>query len=185
MVELNGSSNRSKFSLPVMKLGPRSGVELTIQSVEPVCIATHWIGRRLWCAGDDCPGCEVAPTRSVAYLIATYEHLGSSRVVLVETTPQELSRLAGFVQMGAYTDGPGLRVYASKQKKQSPTRLEPVGDGGKVVTGFNDTRRTVAAASVLAGVPLPAADASLEAYFQRVKPAVRQLLAAAIAKQTR
>lgn len=184
MVELNGSSNRSRFSLPVLKLSPRSGVELTIQSMEPVCVTTHWIGRRLWCAGEDCPGCQVSPCRSVAYLIATYEHLGSERVVLVETTPQELSRVAGFVAMGEYKPGSGLKVYASKAKKQSPTRLEVVGDGGKIVSDFADTRRAVAAASVLAGVPLPAADSSLEAYFERIKPAVRQILEAAIARQT-
>jgi len=179
---LNGSGSHSAFALGVVKVPPRTRQRLTWQSAGVLNINTHWIGRRLWCAEEDCPGCGVAPTRTVSYVVVTWDNLGELRPQLLETTPHELQRLEALGQMEGLELEPGLVLDASRNKSRSPTRLEPVACGGKVLDKLKPPRICVAAASVLAGVPLPAADDDLQAYVDRIKPALRVRLEQAIAQ---
>lgn len=169
------------MSLPVLRLGARGFVRLSWQTDTFLAVNTHWLGRRYWCCEDQCPGCELAPTRTVCYWVALWDDLGTWRPVLVETTPNELARVEALAVQGGWRLGSGLQVEASRNKSRSPIRFEPIADGGLVLDEFTGARRALAAAAVLAGVPLPKTETDLRDYFERVQPAVRQLLERAIA----
>lgn len=179
---INGAASRSAAALPLLKLCARGRTELTLQSADVVLINTHWIGRRLWCAETECPGCDAAAIRTVAYFVGMWPGPAGPRPLLVETTPNELARLQGFVEMQGLSVEPGLVIECSREKPKSPLRMEPVRAGGHVVDAFRAPRRALAAAAVLAGVPGPTADSEIDGYCERVKPVLRSLLERAIAK---
>lgn len=180
MVHFNGSPTKSALSLPIARLAPGMRQELVQQSAEWVCVNTHWFGRRLWCGGDGCPGCDSAPTRTVAYCVVGWQSPDRFQPLLLESTPQELARLNGLTQMEGLEIAPGLVFEATKAKKQSPTRLEPIRAGGLTLPEFSPPRIALAAAAVLAGAPVPAADDSFESYLTRIQPALDHLIAKAM-----
>lgn len=156
---------------------------MVVQSEDAGSVNTHWVGRRLWCAEEDCPGCAHAPIRTVCYFVATVEMPGSCRPVLVETTPSELCRLSGFLQMANLKFGPGLRLLASKRYAKSPTRFEPIDGSGVVVESLTPMGKAWSAAAVLAGLPLPLDDETEVEFCTRIHQAVRLQLEGVLAKQ--
>lgn len=182
VVPLNGSASTSRHGLPVLRLAARSSATLIMQTDQPVLINTHWLGRRLWCSGDDCPGCDLAPCRTVTYFLALVDVPSRQFPVLVETTPHEMSRLAGFCQMDGYVIGSGLVVEASRAKPRSPIRFEPMGCDGTVLQKYQPSTVAVAAAAVLAGLPTPDEDSDLESYAITIQAAAVDRLRRAISE---
>lgn len=181
MVSLNGSAPSAGNALPVLKVNARGLVDCVLQSSDFVVINTHWLGRRLWCVGENCPGCSFASIRSLAYAIVTVDRAGKKCPTLLECTLGELSRVQGLADMEGYEVAPGLRLQASRSKPRSPLRIEPTGVGGVIVPALASPRKTVAAAAVLASLPSPGEGTTLTDYFASVLPAVRTKLERAIA----
>jgi hypothetical protein len=183
MISFNGSSARSSYALPVLKVQPSRSAFVTMCSEDLVIINTHWLGRRLWCADEDCPGCEVSPLRSVVYFVAVADLPGGMKPYLVETTPNEINRLSSLCQMSGHKLESGLVIECRKKSKRSPMRFEPLDSGHPVPSEYKPVRRTLAAAAVLGGVPLPAAEASLTDYLAKIRPAILHSLRKAISEQ--
>lgn len=183
MVNLNGESHRSVFGLPVLKLAPSRKALLTMQSEDILIINTHWLGRRVWCANEGCPACEISPVRGVGYFIGAVGVDGVLRPHLIETTPNEINRLSAMCQADGLALNPGLIIEASKARQRSPMRLDPTGEGGRVLSDLRPVRRCLAAAAVLANVPLPKAEGSLSKYLEEIRPAILKQIETALATQ--
>jgi len=172
MVSLNGDSSRSTHGLPVLKLQPSRSALVTMCSEDILVINTHWLGRRIWCAEADCPACLVSPVRSVAYVVGATVVDGSLRPTLVETTVNEIARMTSVCKAAGFKLDPGLVCEARKARQRSPMRLEPIEEGGRVLGDWTSPRRCLAAAAVLANVPVPAAEGSISEYFAKIRPAL-------------
>lgn len=183
MSPINGSAGKSASALPLLRVRPGSSTEVVVQSEDVVYVNTHWLGRRLWCCMEDCPGCQHSPIRTVGYFAAVVELPQGPRPVLIETTPNEMCRLDGFLQMAKLEFKPGLLLEASKRYKPSPVRFEPIAASGRVVDALRPVRRALSAAAVVAGLPLPLdGEADLD-FADRISEAVRRQLQLALAKQ--
>jgi hypothetical protein len=82
--------------------------------------------------------------------------------------------------MEALPPEPGLIFQASRQKKQSPLRLEPVSQEGKVVFALAPWHVLAGAISVLFGLPLPVDADTLDSWADRALPASESALEAAV-----
>lgn len=179
---INGPGSRSSHALPVLKLAAGGVMRLTVQSDNAIFVNTHWVGRRLWCCEEDCPCCEVNPVRTVGYFVASFMSGSKARPLLVETTPNELARLDGFLSMESMVFGSGLVLDASRRLNRSPVRFEPVDMEGWVCPKWRSIRRALAAASVLAGVVAPDEGEDPMAYMDRIRLMLRSHLQRSVQK---
>lgn len=181
MVHFNESQAESVHSLQVLRVPAGMRYMLVMASESPVIVRTHWVGRRLWCAGTHCPACDTLPGRSVAYSVVIDWRDTGPVPLLLECTAREmdlLDREACACELGF---GPGLRFEASRAKKRSPLRFRPVSDKAESLAAFAPVKRALNAAAVLGGYAPARDEESLVDYSLRLRVAVINRLERAMA----
>lgn len=175
------TSASAALGLPVFKLQAGHSARLSIQSVGPLFMGTHWLGRQIPCAGPACPACASSPSRSRGFALALLETRQSWRPTVVEASAGEWSRLEGLRVMEGVSFCPGLLVEASRRRTNSPLRMEPVSNGGQVDEQFTSPWRLCASLAVLFGLPLPKPGSSVGDFCAAARPAVERSLQRALA----
>lgn len=164
----DASGASGTFALPLLRLRTNVSVELTIQSTEPVWIATHYLKRQLPCAGPDCPLCvEMAP-RTKGFFIATLADGSHQRAMLVEVSPNAMSGLQGLQLMSESNFAPGQKIVAFKRRANSPLRLEPKEEEGTIVEDLRSEFRLLCAVGVIFGIPLPSPGETVTEWDARI-----------------
>lgn len=162
----------SADSLPVLKLHPGADVTLSIQSDHALYLGVHWVDRQIVCAGDECPLCAYEPSTSRAFLLALVEHQKRWRPVMLDATPAVLARLDGLADGDRCVFRPGLRVQASRRKRTSPLRLDPLDNQGVVEAQYSGLTRLLRAIACLYRLPAPFSDETWQDWVCRVHPTV-------------
>lgn len=169
----------STWALPIFKLPAGARATLTLQSRALLFCGTHWLDRQFLCSGPDCPGCERGASRVRGFGLALWDTPRSQRPVIVEASSSSWSRVEGLRTMEGLRFAPGLVLEASKNRRNSPLRLEPVSAGGPVEAQFEAPWRLAAALAVLFNLSGPASDEPLDTWEDRVRPqALAQLVSA-------
>jgi len=180
MLSSEPTSSRAAMGLPVFKLQAGHTARLSIQSVGPLFMATHWVGRQIPCAGPECPGCDLSPSRARGFAIALVEQGQAWRPVLVEASSAEWSRLEGFRVMEGVSFAPGMLVEASRRRSNSPLRMEPISNGGQVDEQFTSPWRLTSALAVLFQLTPPKPGATVGQFCAAARPVVLHQLRQAI-----
>lgn len=179
MISSSPQSPSSAMALPVFRLEAGRTALLTLQGDSVLYMGVHYFGRSVPCLGVECPGCDRAPSRCRGFLLALLRVGERERPVVVEASAPQWSRLEGLRQMEGLAFEPGLVVEASRKKRNSPLRLEPVSGGGRIEEQFRSRWRLLSALSVLFSLPSPRAGMTCEEWATASRPAaVAQVLAA-------
>lgn len=176
-------SSGSTWALPVLKLPPGGSVELVIASSRVLYCGVHWVGRCVLCVHEDCPGCEVSVSKVRGFAIALVTQGSARRPVIVEASSGCFFRLEGAADRDGFSLAPGLRVQASRRRKNSPLVLEPLGMNGSYESQFTPPWRLAAALAVLFKLSAPASAESVEAWTERVRSQARTQLLAALSSR--
>lgn len=178
------TSPSAAMGLPVFRLHAGHTARLSVQSVGPLFLGTHWLGRQIPCAGPSCPGCVHSPARARGFAIALIEEPNRWRPVMIEASAQEWSRLEGYRSREGVSFAPGMLVEASRKKSNSPLRMEPISNGGPIDEQFTTPWRLCSALAVLFQLPTPAGGTSVAAFCVTARPVVEHQLRHAIARAT-
>lgn len=150
---------RASFQLPLLKIGAGARVFVTLQSIEPVWLMTHWIGKRQFiCAGSHsaiCAACSHQLPRCTGFLVVLCL-VGSRRSpFLLEVTPQSWAglRLLADMEWGGVCVGGEVELRRSRAR--GALRIQPSSQGGLVVPELGAFLRCASAVAVLFGLPLP------------------------------
>ncbi len=188
MVTLNAHQGTQTFALPVLRVKPGKAVDAIIQSRASFTVQTHWAGRRLWCGGPGCPACSLLPSRLISYFVATVRFGPTVRTVLVEST---CTQFVGWLDRSGIdhnADLAGITVEVSRVKAKSALGFQAVGDFEDMITTPHEEKLCVspslcgtfpvlASAARIAGLPCPNQGESPDAFFDRIAPLAKDLLA--------
>lgn len=182
MISTTRPTSGSTWALPIFKLPAGATAVLTLQSRALLFCGTHWLGRQHLCSGPDCPGCSRGAPSIRGFGLALWECPRSHRPVIVEASSSSWSRVEGLRAMEGLRFAPGLVLEASRSRKNSPLRLEPVKQGGPVEGQFEAPWRLAAALAVIFNLSSPATDEPLDTWEDRVRlQAAAQLASALVA----
>lgn len=168
------------MGLPLFRLQAGSECDLSIQSVGPLFLGSHFLGRQIPCAGPGCPACVHQVPRSRGFAIAVLTGPNAGRPVLVEASAPEWSRLEGLRAMEGMSFCPGLLVHCSRRRSNSPLRMEPVSNGGEVVESLTSPWRLCAALATLFKLPMPKAAGTVADFCVAARPIVVEQLTGAL-----
>lgn len=181
MIAVNEAKESARMGKPVLRIKPKQTRRIVVISTNVIYIDTHWLsGRQVWCAGDDCLGCQLTRPRTKAYFLAEHD-LGKERqVVLVETTPGAVQVTQQAIQMQEDTWRPGIVLLMQRLGKRQPTIMVVDGCEEPPMQQINSDRTTIAAAAVLASMPMPTADETLDHYNQRAQKIAQKKIEAMV-----
>jgi hypothetical protein len=189
MLTINALSGTQTFALPVLRVKPGKAVDAIIQSRASFTVSTHWVDRRLWCGGENCPACDSLPQRLITYFVATVLFGPTCRTVLVEST---MTQFVGWLDRAGIphnVDLSGVSVEITRAKAKSALGFQAVGDYDKVLGTPHHEKLTVspslsgcfpvlASAARIAGLPCPEQAEDPNQFFARIAPAACDLLTA-------
>lgn len=151
---------------PVLKATPGHAHEVVLLSSAFLRLDTHFHKRTQICLGtDDCPVCQLLPSRAFYYLPAKWRANG--RPVLLELSGSSASDLEQVAKLNGSGMVPGLVVSASRRGCKSPIRFDAVGtiEGVKAVPDLD----WVTAVMAIYGFAAMRPAESLEAYRARLR----------------
>lgn len=182
MFSKNGSTVRSAFALPLLRVPPQGIVKLVVQSESIVFFNVHWLSKSWVCPGDGCLCCGESVPRLRGFLIGTVEVHGSKKAVLVEATPASLERLRDQLRLENRVLVPGVEVICRRNAPNRPILFDYQGEGRQTARELTSDHRLLAACAVLFALPLPDRSDDLDSYARKAAPVARTLLAGALAR---
>lgn len=181
MVNLFEASSGRSGAMPLLRVRSKGNAYAVVQTDEPFSVGTHWLGRRLWCAGAECPACSVSDIREMVYFVVTAKVGNLWRPHLVEVTRHEFEAVTSATKFEGLQWAPGLGLILSRNKQRSPLRMDPVAAPATIEPSLGSVRIAIAAAAKVAGLPTPVLSETVDQFGRRVAKAARRLLEASLA----
>lgn len=107
---------------PVVRLRGGSMTEVVLLSTRFFALTTHWSNATFPCCGDDCPCCELLPSRGLFYVAV---HC-ASRISILELGSQSASHFEQHAKLLHGGMKPGLVFQLTRQGAKHPVRSEVV-----------------------------------------------------------
>lgn len=175
---LNGTPQMASYRLPVLKLKPKTPVDVVLRCDALAALATHWIGdRTLVCAadGDVCPGCECTQARFTTFALGMTCSSGGGRLVLIEAAGASASDWLRGLPAPFF----GTKIRLLRPAARHGIRFERLGRQKEMFGEPIDPFRLYQSLSVLFDLPLPRPGMTPSEWMQASLERRATLLAAA------
>lgn len=182
MISSQASDLRARFALPVLRLAPRSRLEIVLASRRPFFFGTHWLSRSYICPQVDCPACAQNVARNRGFFLGECIFDGVIKSVLIELSPMAVGRMEDQLRLEGVDGLTSTKWSAFRNASNQPTHMHYEGKGSLVDASITTDHRLLAAIAVLFGLPLPHRSDSVEDYGVAAMPVARQVLTGALAR---
>jgi hypothetical protein len=155
------------YRWPLVRLGAGSRTEIVLLSQQFFQLTTHWHKCTVLCPGEDCPLCDLLPSRGLFYLAV----ICASRPSLLELGAQSAASLEQHCKLlhGGMKPGHVLSLFRRTAKSPVHSEVLRFQENASAVTTLTLAQRVLA----LYKFPPPNPNETLERYEGRIREAAK------------